>query len=115
VETRREDPWGRTVLKVTSRDAKPVTIKRIIFNNRPGIPGCDLRAAADPATCRQLKAAGALNPETDCNGYIQIGSNDPELKTGDTEGFVAVGCGDQIVMVDIYTDRESGGRRYTFH
>lgn len=52
-------------------------------------------------------------------GYLQ----EADLRTGDsldfypgsTTGLTDLGsCGSAIVMVDIYTDRESGARRYTF-
>lgn len=49
------------------------------------------------------------------NGAMHIFA-ETTLSTGDSADYRAEGtCGDSVVMVDIYTDRESGGRRYTFH
>jgi hypothetical protein len=78
---------------VTATGGTPITITRIVFNNREGVPQCDLSANTGRSTEWPNKA----------------------LSTGDTFSWYFdndAGCGTSLVRVDIYTDQ--GAANYTF-
>jgi len=85
-----------TKIAVTSHDPKPVTIQRVVFNGREGVPDCDLSAKSPPHDRTNNADLPATLEATDAVLFSYFAN----VELGELDK-----CGYPILKIDVYTNR----------